>query len=92
MGLLLTPSWICRRGERTRPGVAAFGHGDDIRAILERLVEVANGTDYFNKAGDGEWDDGNKAKGEKGPAFDDSRRHVATVVALADDALIALDL
>lgn len=34
----------------------------------------------------------NKAKCEKGPAFDDSSRHVATVVALADDALIALDL
>lgn len=34
----------------------------------------------------------NKAKGEKGPTFDDSTRHVATVVALADDALIALDL
>lgn len=34
----------------------------------------------------------NKAKSEKGPALDDSTRHVATVVALADDALIALDL
>lgn len=34
----------------------------------------------------------NKAKGEKRPAFDDSSRHVATVVALADDALIALDV
>lgn len=33
----------------------------------------------------------NKAKGKKGPAFDDSARHVAAVVALADDALVALD-
>jgi hypothetical protein len=34
----------------------------------------------------------NKAKGEERPAFNDSAGHVATIVALADDALIALDL
>lgn len=55
-------------------------------------MKVANVADNFHEARYGEWDDGNKAKSEKGPAFDDSTRHVATVVALADDALIALDL
>lgn len=33
----------------------------------------------------------NKAKGEERAALDDTARHVATVVALADDALVALD-
>lgn len=33
----------------------------------------------------------NEAKGEEWAAFDDTARHVATVVALADDALVALD-
>lgn len=89
--LLLTPSWICRRGIRPSSGIAAVLHGDDIRTIFQRLFEVAYVADDFNEARYGEGDDGNKAKGEERAALDDTARHVATVVALADDALVALD-
>lgn len=49
-------------------------------------------TDDFNEARYGEGYDGNEAKCEEWAALDDTARHVATVVALADDALVALDL
>lgn len=56
--LLLTPSWICRRGIRSSSGVAAVLHGDDIRTVFERLFEVTYVADDFNEARYGKGYDG----------------------------------
>lgn len=56
--LLLTPSWICRRGIRPSSGVAAVLHGDDVRTIFQRLFEVAYVADDFHEARYGEGYDG----------------------------------
>lgn len=83
-------SVVCALWRRVS-ATSAVGHGDDVRAVVERLVEVADAACDIGVTGEGEGDDGNPAKRKPRIALDDIGRHVPTVVALADHALVALD-
>lgn len=63
-----------------------------ILSILEGLREVADGANNIFIGVDAERENGHKAECEPRVALDDSPRPVSAVVALAQDALVALKL
>jgi hypothetical protein len=71
---------------------APVGHGHDILAMLEGLVEVANVTRHILVSFNRQWYHRNKAEGEPRVALDHMAGHVATVMALAYETLIAGNL
>lgn len=72
--------------------VASAPHVQDIGPVLERLGEIAYVADYVVVAFEGERKDGDEAERKPRVALDDMGGIVATVMALAGDALVALDL
>lgn len=82
---------VCALWRRISATSAAVGHGDDVRAVVERLVEVADAACDIGVTGEGEGDDGNPAKRKPRIALGDIGCHVPAVVTLADHALVALD-
>lgn len=49
---------VCALWRRVSATSAAVGHGDDVRAVVERLVEVADAACDIGVTGEGEGDDG----------------------------------
>jgi len=77
--------------DRLRVHLTAAFHRCDIRAVFERLGEVADVADNIGVALERQGDDRNPTKREPRMALDDVASHVAAVVALADHALVTLD-
>lgn len=71
---------------------ASAPHVLDVGAVLERLREVADVADDVLVTLEGQGQDGHEAECEPRVRLDDATRVVAAVVALANDALVALDL
>lgn len=55
--LLRRGSVVCALWRRVS-ATSAVGHGDDVRAVVERLVEVADAACDIGVTGEGEGDDG----------------------------------
>lgn len=72
--------------------VTAVCHGDDVGSTIQRLVEVANVARDVLVSGDSKRDDRYEAKCEEGTAFEDMARHVTTMMALTNDALVTVKL
>lgn len=56
------------------------------------MCEIADGADDVFVSVEGEWDDGDEAEGEPGPAAYNMPGIISTVVTLAGNSLVALEL